>query len=92
MIHTIIPDAEELISYQMPVYKYHGEPVIGFAGFKDHIGFYPMSGSFLETFKEELKDYESSKGALQFPIRKPLPVELIKKLINARVKKSNQRF
>jgi uncharacterized protein YdhG (YjbR/CyaY superfamily) len=73
----------------MPVYKYRGEQVVGFAGFKEHIGFYPMSGSFLDAFKEELEDYKSSKGAVQFPINKPLPVELIKRLIKTRIGTSN---
>jgi uncharacterized protein YdhG (YjbR/CyaY superfamily) len=89
IIQTIIPDAEEIISYKMPVYKYRGEQVVGFAGFKEHIGFCPMSGSFLDAFKEDLRDFKSSKGAVQFPIDKPLPVELIRKIILARIEKES---
>jgi len=86
IIKGIVPKAEEVISYKMPVYKLNGKGLAGFAGFKSHIGFYPMSGSFLTAFKEELKDYETSKGAVQFPLARPLPTALIKKLLKERAR------
>ena len=64
--------------------------IVGFAGFKHHIGFYPMTSSFLKLFKKELASYKTSKGAIQFPLDKPLPATLIKKLIKARIKEINK--
>jgi len=86
IIRALAPAAEETISYRMPTYKLNGKPLVGFAGFKHHIGFYPMSGSFLEGYKEELKDYVTTKGGVQFPFAEPLPVALIKRLIKDRIK------
>jgi uncharacterized protein YdhG (YjbR/CyaY superfamily) len=85
IIRALVPQAEEVISYRMPTYKLNGKPLVGFAGFKHHIGFYPMSGSFLDDYKEELRDYVTSKGAVQFPSAEPLPVALIKRLIRDRI-------
>lgn len=86
IIRATAPKSEESISYRMPVYKMNGKQLVGFAGFKHHVGFYPMSGSFLDAYKKELQDYETSKGAVRFPLAKPLPVTLIKKLVQARIK------
>ena len=82
-IKEAAPEAEEVISYQMPAYKYHGI-VVYFAAFSKHIGFYPrVSG--IETFKNELSVYKGAKGSVQFPIDKPLPLELIAKIVRFRV-------
>ena len=86
IIRALVPQAEEVISYRMPTYKLNGKPLVGFAGFKHHIGFYPMSGSFLDDYRDELRDYVTSKGAVQFPSPAPLPVALIKRLIRDRIK------
>jgi uncharacterized protein YdhG (YjbR/CyaY superfamily) len=86
IVRTTAPNAEEKISYKMPVYRHNGKWLVGFAGFKNHIGFYGMSGTFFERFKKELKDYDTSKGTIRFPLDKPLPVGLIRKLIKARMK------
>ncbi len=85
IIQAAAPGAEEIISYKMPVYKLHGKWLVGFAGFKRHIGFYGMSGTFFDAFAEELKEFEISKGAIRFPLDKPLPKRLIQKLIKARI-------
>jgi uncharacterized protein YdhG (YjbR/CyaY superfamily) len=83
IIRNVAPDAEEVISYQMPAYKYHGI-VVYFAAFSKHIGFYPkVSG--IETFKNELSVYKGAKGSVQFPLDKPLPLELIAKIVQFRV-------
>ena len=84
-IRSVAPEAEEVISYAMPMFKYHGM-LAGFAAFKNHYGFYP--GAIVEQFKDELKDYKISKGAIQFPYDKPLPVTLVKKIIKARIKEN----
>ncbi len=86
VIKQTVPTAEEKISYKMPVYTYNGKWLVGFAGFKNHIGFYGMSGIFFNQFKKELAHFKTSKGTIQFPLDKPLPVALIKKLIRARMK------
>lgn len=82
-IKSAAPKAEELISYMMPAYKYHGV-LVYFGGYKNHIGFYP-TGSGIEAFKKELSVYKGSKGAVQFPLDKPLPVALIKQIVKYRV-------
>ncbi len=83
IIKKNIPEAEEVIGYQMPAFKYHGI-LVYFAAFKNHIGFYPTSTG-IEAFKQELSEYKSSKGAVQFPHEKPLPLDLIKRIVVFRV-------
>jgi len=85
IIRALVPQAEEAISYRMPTYKLNGQPFAGFAGFKHHIGFYPMSGSFLDDYKEELRDYVTSKGAVRFLLAEPLPVALIERMLKDRI-------
>jgi uncharacterized protein YdhG (YjbR/CyaY superfamily) len=94
-IRNSAPKAEEAISYQMPTFKLNGN-LVYFAAFKKHIGFYPTS-SAVEAFKEELSGYEVSKGTIRFPINKPIPLDLVKKIVEFRVKqnlnkKSHQRI
>jgi uncharacterized protein YdhG (YjbR/CyaY superfamily) len=82
-IKEAAPEAEEVISYQMPAYKFHGM-LIYFAAFKNHIGLYPrVSG--IETFKDELSVYKGAKGSVQFPLNKPLPLDLIARIVKFRV-------
>jgi uncharacterized protein YdhG (YjbR/CyaY superfamily) len=78
------PEATEGISYRMPAFRYKG-PLVGFAAFSDHCSFFPMSGSVVAALKEELKGFETSKGTIRFPLDKPLPAALVKKLVQARV-------
>lgn len=83
VIKESAPDAKEKISYQMPTFELHGN-LVHFAAFKNHIGFYPAP-SGIDAFKEELKDYHKSKGTLQFPIDKPLPYDIISRIVKYRV-------
>jgi uncharacterized protein YdhG (YjbR/CyaY superfamily) len=83
------PKATEYISYGIPVYKYD-RPFIGFAAMKNHIGLYPMSGSFIAAHQKELAGYSTSKGAIRLPIDKPLPLGLVKKVVKLRVKETAQ--
>lgn len=83
IIKKIVPEAEEVISYQMPAFKQNGV-LVWYAGYKKHVGFYPSSKP-IEIFKDELKTYKTSKGAIQLPLDKPLPVELITKIVNFKV-------
>jgi uncharacterized protein YdhG (YjbR/CyaY superfamily) len=83
-IRETAPDAAESIAYQMPAYKQNSKPLVYFAGFKNHIGFYPVS-SGIDAFKEELSTYKKGKGSVQFPYSRPLPIELITKIVKFRV-------
>src|SRR6476620_9693004 len=84
IIRSAVPEAEEIISYQMPAYKYHGM-LVGFAGYKNHCGFYPWNGHTVADFKNELEGYKTSKAAIQFPLDAPLPESLIRRIIDARI-------
>jgi uncharacterized protein YdhG (YjbR/CyaY superfamily) len=88
-IRKAAPKAEEVISYQMPAYKLEGV-LVYFAGYKQHIGFYPMP-SALREFKKELSIYKGSKGAVQFPLDKPLPLTLITKMVKFRVSENKKK-
>jgi uncharacterized protein YdhG (YjbR/CyaY superfamily) len=91
-IRTAAPaEATEAISYGMPTFRYKG-PLVGFAAFSKHCSLFPMSSSLIETFKHELKGFETSKGTIRFPVDKPLPAALIKKLVKARVAQNDQKF
>lgn len=82
-IKTCAPDAEEKFSYGIPTFFLNGN-LVHFAAFKTHIGFYPTPGG-IEAFKEELSIYKGAKGSVQFPIDKPLPLELISEIVKFRV-------
>jgi len=83
VIKESAPDAEEKISYQMPTFALHGN-LVHFAAHKNHIGFYPAP-SGIDAFKHELSEYKGAKGSIQFPIGKPMPYELISKIVKFRV-------
>ena len=82
-IKAAAPDAEEKISYQIPTFALKGN-LVHFAAWKKHIGFYPTS-SGTQAFEHELSIYESAKGSVKFPIEKPLPLDLISKIVKFRV-------
>ena len=86
LITTTAPDAEEVLSYQMPAYKYNGM-LIYFAAHKNHIGLYPFK-SAIHAFQKELTNYEGAKGTVRFPFDKPLPEKLITKIVKFRVKEN----
>jgi uncharacterized protein YdhG (YjbR/CyaY superfamily) len=83
VIKESAPNATEKISYQMPTFFLY-KNLVHFAAFKNHIGFYPTP-SGIEAFKEELSGYKGSKGAIQFPLNKPIPYKLISKIVKYRV-------
>lgn len=86
-IKKAAPQAEEMISYQMPAYKYHGMLVF-FAAFKNHIGFYATPTGHA-AFKKELSAYKQGKGSIQFPHDQPLPLSLISKIVKYRVNENS---
>ena len=80
LVHEIVPDAKEVISYDMPAFKYRKKILIYFAAFKKHIGFYALP-SGKEAFMDRLSEYKTSKGTVQFPYDKQLPLDLIREMI-----------
>lgn len=85
-IAEVVPEAEEVIKYGIPTFAINGKGFFGFDGFKKHNSLFPYSGSFNVIFKDELKDYEQTKSSIHFPIDKPFPKALLKKLVKARLK------
>ena len=85
-IKQAAPEAEEAIKYAMPTYVLNGN-LVHFAAFKNHIGFYPVP-SGIEAFKQELSVYKGAKGSVQFPLDKPMPLDLISKIVKFRVKEN----
>ena len=88
-IRRAAPGAEEVISYQMPAFKYHGT-LVYFAGYKNHIGFYPTS-SPMKFFKDRLTNYKTSKGAIQFPINEAIPLALVKDIVKFRIRENLEK-
>ena len=84
-ILEVVPEAEEVISYGMPAFKVDGNIVAGILHAKNHVGYYPFSGSVLKLFPNELKKFSKTRSAIHVPIDKPLSKTLIKKLIRARI-------
>lgn len=83
-IRDVAPEAEEVISYNMPAFK-QNKVLVYYAVNKNHIGFYPTPSPILH-FQKELKPYKTSKAAIQFPLNQPLPVDLIQKIVKFRIK------
>ena len=88
-IRDAAPEAAEAISYQIPAIKLNGA-LVYFAAFKNHIGFYPTS-SGIKQFKKELSRYQGGKGSVQFPIKKPIPYDLVKKIVIFRMKENQEK-
>ena len=84
-ILTVVPEAEQCISYAVPGFKVAGKTIAGFAAFKNHLSYLPHSGSVFPELRQEVAPYRTSTGALQFPIDQPLPRELVEKLITVRI-------
>ncbi len=84
LIRASAPGATETISYAVPTFDLNGRHLVHFAGFKNHIGFYPVP-SGIEAFREELKPYKQGKGSVQFPLGQPMPTDLIRRIVEFRV-------
>jgi uncharacterized protein YdhG (YjbR/CyaY superfamily) len=89
VIKKAAPEATEKISYSMPTFYQHGN-LVHFAAYKNHVGFYPAA-SGIEAFKAELSAYKWSKGTIQFPLGKPLPVDLITRIVQFRLEENRQK-
>jgi len=88
-IKEVAPEAEETLNYQIPTFTLHGN-LVHFAAFENHIGFYPTP-SGMEAFKQELSGYKGAKGSVQFPIDQALPLPLIRRIVEYRVKENMER-
>lgn len=90
LIKKAAPKAEEGISYGMPTFKYLGRPLVYFAAFKNHYGFFPQPKA-IEAFKTELAAYDTAKGTIRLPQDKPLPSKLLTAIVKFRVKENEQK-
>lgn len=90
IIGRIAPDVQEHISYDMPAYKLHGKPLVYFAAFKNHIGFYATPTGH-EAFAKELSVYKQGKGSVQFPLKDQLPLNLIERILVFRKKEQDAK-
>ena len=84
-IRAVAPKAEEGFSYRMPCFRVDGRILVWYAAFKSHSSLYPVGARIQKTFKSQLAGYRKSKGTVQFPLDRPLPVSLLKRLVKARL-------
>jgi len=90
-IRSLVPaETTEIITYRMPGFRYKGG-LVCYAAFSDHCSLFPMDASLIVKFKSELKGYTTRKGTIQFPLDKPLPMTLLRKIVNARVATNEKR-
>lgn len=90
-INNMVPEAEETISYAIPCFKLHNEYLVYFAGFAKHIGVYPAPTGNPE-FTTAFQGYKTGKGSIQFPLDKPIPFDLIKKIVDFRLRETEARI
>lgn len=90
LIKENAPEAEELFSYGMPAYKMNKKPLVYFAAFKNHIGFYATPSGHIE-FQDELSNYKQGKGSVQFLLDEPIPYQLIERMVKFRVAENNAK-
>ena len=89
-IHNAVPEAEEAISYGIPVFNLNGKHVVFFAGWKHHISLYPLPAGD-EAFQQELAHYKRAKGSIQFPLNKPIPYDFVKQIVTLLVRESPEK-
>ena len=91
VIRSVVPpETTEVVSYGIPTFKYK-RGLVAFAAFTNHCSFFPLGASALDLFSEELKEFRVSKGTLHFPLDKPLPAALVKKIVKARIAQNEGR-
>ncbi|MDF3027377.1 MAG: hypothetical protein K0S23_1684 [Fluviicola sp.] len=91
LIRETAPEAVESISYGMPAYKVNGKPLVYFAGYKSHVGFYATPTGH-KAFEKELSKYKQGKGSVQFPLNEPLPIKLIKEIVLFRLAENDNLY
>jgi len=87
---AVPPEATEVISYRIPTFRYKGA-LLGFAAFPNHCSLFVMNPAVMEGFKDELKDFHTSKGTIRFPVDKPLSATFLKRLVKARIAQNEQK-
>jgi uncharacterized protein YdhG (YjbR/CyaY superfamily) len=90
LIRSAAPGATETISYAIPTFDLNGHHLVHFAAYAKHIGFYPTS-SGIEAFRDELKPHKSARGSVRFPLGQPLPMDLIRRIVEFRVRESGRK-
>jgi uncharacterized protein YdhG (YjbR/CyaY superfamily) len=88
-IKEVAPEAEECIYYRLPAFRLHGKMLVAFGTAANHYALYPLSAATVEVFKDELKDYSTSKGTIRFQLDHPVPDDLVRRLVQARIKENN---
>src|SRR5882724_12594736 len=91
IIHAVAPKVEECISYGIPAFRLNGRSLVFFGAWANHCAFYPGSSNALRKFRDELRNFQTSKGTLRFSPDKPVPVALVKKLLKARIAENSAR-
>ena len=86
IIRKTVPEAEEMITYQIPTYKLRDRRLLYFAAWKEHYSLYPSNATLVAAFKRELDGYELSKGTIRFPLSEPVPVDLIGRIAKFRAR------
>lgn len=90
LVKSISPDATETISYAIPTFDLHGKHLVHFAGYEHHVGLYPAPSGMVE-FQADLAPYKQGKGSVQFPLDKPLPTDLIRRIVEFRVEENTRQ-
>jgi uncharacterized protein YdhG (YjbR/CyaY superfamily) len=91
VIRAAAPKAEECISYGLAAFRLDGKPLVGFGASTKHCALYPMSSATVQAHQDDLRGYDTSKGAIRFPADKPLPTTLVRKLVKARIAENKVR-
>ena len=90
-IQTVVPEAEECISYGIPAFRLNQRLLVFFGAWANHCAFYPGSAATLKNFRNELRNFQTSRGTIRFSPERPLPVALVKKLVKTRIAENNDR-
>ena len=91
-IREVVPDATETISYQVPTFKYQDRPLVAYGANQSGCTFYVMSTDVFNAYKEQAKGYKSGKGSIRFEPDKPLPADLVQKIVKARISENTGRY